>query len=147
MEGEGYRQISSDGCAVNILDKCTESDGGVVLWRVDGVDGMRVGLGNSGEEMKIAGCQGRGGVDDSAYSRVVGATKLRAELKDDVGEGRADRNRQGAAVGNTFRGKDLRGLPRGNSEHVDNWACRGSNGRCGRVGSKDSLAHAGLIVR
>ena len=72
---------------------------------------MRIGLGNSGKEMKIAGCQGCGGVDDSAYSRVVGATKLRAELKDDVGEGRTDRNRQGAAVGNTFCGKDLRGLP------------------------------------
>ena len=103
MEGEGYRQISSDGCAVDIFDDPTESDGGIVFRRIDGVDGMRIGLGNSGEEMKIAGCQGCGGVDDSAYSRIFGATKLRAELEDDAGEGRTDRNWQGAAVGDTSR--------------------------------------------
>jgi len=37
---------------------------------IDGVDSMRIGLGNSGKEMKIACCEGCGGVDDSAYSRV-----------------------------------------------------------------------------
>ncbi len=56
MEGEGYRQISSDGCAVDIFDDPTESDGRIVLRRIDGVDGMRIGLGNCSEEMKIAGC-------------------------------------------------------------------------------------------
>ena len=113
---------------------------------IDGVDSMRIGLGNSGKEMKIAGCEGCGGVDDSAYSRVVGITKLRAELENDVGEGRTNWNWQGAAVGDTSHGKDLWGLPGWNSEHVDNWGCRGSNGTCSRVGSKDGLAHVGLIV-
>ena len=56
------------------------------------MDGMRIGLGNCGKEVKITGCQGCGGVDDSAYSRVVGITKLRAKLKNDVGEGRTDWN-------------------------------------------------------
>ena len=92
MEGEGYRQISGDGCAVDILDDPTESDGGIVLGRVDGVDGMRICLGNRGKEVKVAGCQGCGGVDNSAYSRVVGITKLRAELENDVGEGQTDWN-------------------------------------------------------
>ena len=67
MEGEGYRQISSDGCAVDVFDDPTESDGGIVFRRIDGVDGMRIGLGNSGEEMKIAGCQGCGGVDQGCW--------------------------------------------------------------------------------
>ena len=58
MEGEGYRQISSDGCTFDIFNNPTESDGGIVLMRVDGVDGMRIGLGNRGKEMKITGCQG-----------------------------------------------------------------------------------------
>jgi len=66
---------------------------------IDGVDSMRIGLGNSGKEMKIACCEGCGGVDNSAYSRVVGITKLRAELENDVGEGRTNWNWQGAAVG------------------------------------------------
>jgi hypothetical protein len=80
-------------------------------------------------------------------TRVVGATKLRAELEDDVGEGRTNWNWQGAAVGGTAsRGKDRWALPGRNSEHVDNRGCHGSNGTCGCVGSKDSLAHAGLIV-
>ena len=56
MEGESYRQVSSDGCAVDILDDPTEGDGRIVFRRVDGVDGMRIGLGNRGKEMKIAGC-------------------------------------------------------------------------------------------
>ncbi len=56
MEGEGYCQISSDGCAVDIFDDPTESDRRIVLRRIDGVDGMSIGLGNSGKEMKIAGC-------------------------------------------------------------------------------------------
>ncbi len=147
MEGEGYRQISSGGCAVDIFDDPTESDGGIVFRRIDGVDGMRIGLGNSGEEMKIAGCQGCGGVDDSAYSRIFGATKLRAELEDDAGEGRTDRNWQGAAVGDiASRGKDLWGFPGRNGEHVDN-RHHGCNGMCGRVGSKDNLAHGGFDCR
>ena len=107
---------------------------------------MRIGLGNSGEEMKVAGCQGCGGVDDSAYSRVVGITKLRAELENDVGEGWTDWNWQGAVEGDTIRSKDQWGLPGWNSEHVDNRGSRRSSGSCGRIRSKDSLAHAGLIV-
>jgi hypothetical protein len=56
VEGEGYCQISSDGCTVDIFNNPTESDGRIVLRRIDGMDGMRIGLGNCGKEMKIAGC-------------------------------------------------------------------------------------------
>jgi hypothetical protein len=146
VEGEGYCQISSDGCAVDIFDDLFESDGGIVLRRVDGVDGMRIGIGNCGKEMKIAGCQGCGGVNDSAYSRVVGITQLRAKLENDVGEGRTDWNWQGAAVGDTICREDLWGLPGWNSEHVDNRRLPGSSRMCGRVGSKDGLTHAVLNV-
>ncbi len=146
MEGEGYREISSDGCTVDIFDNPTEGDGRIVLRRIDGVDGIRVGLCNSGKEMKIASCQGCGSVNNRAYSRVVGITKLRAKLKNDVGEGQTDWNWQGAVVGDTSCCKDLRCLPGWNSEHVvDNRGIRGSNGTCGRVGGKDPLAHVGLI--
>ena len=146
MEGEGYRQISGDGCAVDILDNPTERDGGIVLGRVDGMDGMRIGLGNRSKEVKVASCQGCGGVNDSAYVRVVGITKLRAKLKNDVGEGRTDWNWQGAAVGDTIRSEDLWGLPGLNCEHVDNRGLGGSSGTCGSAGSKDGFAHAVLIV-
>ncbi len=118
MEEEGYHQIGSDGLAVDIFDDSTESDRRIILGRIDGVDGMRIGLGNCSKEVKVASSQGCGCIDDSVDSRIVGITKLRAELKNDVGEGRLDWNWQGAAVGD-IPGKDLRGLPGWNCEHVD----------------------------
>ncbi len=118
MEGEGYHQIGSDGLVVDIFDDSTESDRIIILGHIDGVDSMRIGLGNCGKEVKVACSQGYGCVDDSADSRIVGITKLRAELKNDVGEGQLDWNWQGVAVGD-IRGKDLQGLPSWNGEHVD----------------------------
>ncbi len=118
MEGEGYCQIGSDGLAVDILNDSTERDRRIILGRIDGLDGMRIGLGNCGEEVKVAGSQGCSCVDDSADSRNVGITKLRAKLENDVGEGQLDWNWQGAAVGDIC-GKDLQGLSGWNSEHVD----------------------------
>ncbi len=64
MEGEGYCQIGSDGLAVDILDDSTESDRRIILGRIDVMDGIRIGLGNCGEEVKVAGSQGCGFVDD-----------------------------------------------------------------------------------
>ena len=49
-------------------------------------------------------------------------------------------------MGDTIPSEDLWGLPGWNSEHVDNRGLRGSSGMCGRIGSKDGLAHAVLIV-
>ncbi len=87
MEGESYHQIGSDGLDVDILDSTTESDRRIILGHIDGVDGMRIGLGNCGKEVKVAGSQGCGCVHNSTDSRIVGITKLRAKLKNDVGEG------------------------------------------------------------
>ncbi len=92
MEEEGYRQISSDELAVDIFDDSTESDRRIILGRIDCVDGMRIGLGNCGKEVKVASSHGCGCVDNSADSRIVGITKLRAELENDVGEGQLDWN-------------------------------------------------------
>ncbi len=110
MEGEGYRQICSDGLTIDIFDDSTESDRRIILGRINGMDGMRKGLGNCGKEVKVAGSQGCGCVDDSMDSRIVGITKLRAELKNDVEEGQLDWNWQGVVVGDICS-KDLRGLP------------------------------------
>jgi hypothetical protein len=118
VEGKGYREICSDGLSVDIFDDSTESDRRIILGHIDGVDGMRKGLGNCGEEVKVAGSQGCGCVDDSADSRIDGITKLRAKLENDVEEGRLDWNWQGVAVGDIC-GKDLQGLLGWNGEHVD----------------------------
>ncbi len=78
--------------AVDIFDDSTESDRRIILGHIDGMDGMRISLGNCGKEVKVAGSQGCSCVNESMDSRIVGITKLRAELENDVGEGRLDWN-------------------------------------------------------
>ncbi len=57
-------------------------------------DSVRVGLGDLSKEVKVAGSESSGGVDDALNCRAIATSKCQSQLDGEVGESSLDRDRE-----------------------------------------------------